>query len=89
MKIITFKCDICEVEIPTSEKNSYGEPKLERKSIGVIFTTEQNEGRSSEPYLETKDLHLCSNCMNEVLKGKAIYGTGAMGFNKYQFSKTL
>lgn len=70
-------CDICgDLEI-----------KEKQKSFQVIFTTEQNEGRSCEPYLEDARLDLCEQCRNRVLEGDAIFAQGAMGYNNYYFKK--
>lgn len=79
MKRIIYTCDICNVEIVKFEK-----PEQIVK-IQAIFTTEQNEGRTAEPYFELVNLELCTQCLTEALSGKAIFAEGAMGYNKYHF----
>lgn len=81
MKIIVYRCDICRSEVKEDGDHL-------QKQVNVIFLTEQNEGRATRPYMESKILDLCNGCLEEVLNGKAIYGTGAMGYNHYQFGKS-
>jgi len=77
MKREILQCDICG-----DEKNAI----KEKQSISVIFTTEQNEGRAITPYLDVHLLDLCVDCYDRVIKGKAIFGSGAMGYNKFYFT---
>lgn len=70
----TTYCDVCAAET-----------KLKPEKITVIFTTEQEEGRSCDPYLEIFKLDLCKTCKESVLKGNALYGSGAQGYNKFNF----
>lgn len=72
IEIIT--CDVCE------EKT-----KNEEVEITVIFTTEQNEGKKCNKYLELEKLYLCDHCYITVINGRQIYAQGAMGNNKYYF----
>lgn len=79
MEIIKTKtiCDVCGAET--------GNKKID---IQVIFTTEQNEGRSCKPHLCNEKLNLCNKCLNNVLdNGNYIYANGAMGCNTYFFRK--
>ena len=71
IEIIT--CDVCGRTIET---------KAQRLSVPVIFHTEQNEGRWSEPYISMEELDLCENC---VMKVTNIHATGAQGDNQYKF----
>ena len=80
MKKVTtvVHCDVCN-----STKNVKEEVRVQ-----VIFTTEQNYGRTITPYL-TSDFHkldLCEICLDTIIEdGKYLYGSGAMGYNKYEF----
>jgi hypothetical protein len=78
MKKQIIECDICKV---VSQK-SFIEEKLP-----IIFHTEQNEGRSCEPYLEFLKLDVCANCYQKILKGYAIHAEGAQGYNSYYLNK--
>lgn len=77
MKQIITKiyCDICKEETNNEEID-----------IQVIFTTEQNEGKSCSPYLCNEKLNICDKCMNRILVGgNYIFASGAMGCNTYKF----
>lgn len=70
----SYFCDICKKE---TEKDNV-------KSISrmpVIFTTEQTEGRSVEPYLDFVSIDICNKCLAKSIKIKA---SGAMGYNNYR-----
>jgi hypothetical protein len=76
---IICKCDV---------KNCEGllTPPFQKEEITVKFTTEQNEGRSCEPYLQKVDIHICKNCKEKLAKdGKYLQAYGAMGYNTYHF----
>ena len=77
--IIKKYCDICESEIPINK---------DKLQISVIFTTEQAEGRAITPYLTRKSLHICDSCKSIILEGNMVFGSGAMGYNKYWFKET-
>lgn len=74
MKREIITCDLCGRDKDVSTN------KME-----VIFETEQTEGRSSKPYIDTSTFDICSNCLGHVLKGNYIFASGAMGYNKYYF----
>lgn len=74
MERIVIECDICKC---TCTK-SYIEEKMP-----VIFHTEQNEGRSCQPYLEFSKLDVCEVCYSKILKGASIHAQGAQGYNTY------
>lgn len=76
MKKETFVCDIKNC------KNTLDKEDLD-KSIQVIFTTEQTEGRSCKPYLSIEKLDICKSCLDKVLQGNYIFAYGAMGYNDY------
>lgn len=70
-KTVTYHCDICSKKA------------ILKKDIQVIFLTEQNEGRSVKPYLDVVNIDLCNYCLDEILNGKPVFATGAMGHNTY------
>jgi hypothetical protein len=77
MKREICNCDIngCNNEV-THHKNM---------SIQVIFTTEQTEGRSVNPYLDTVVIDICEECLEKVVKNKKyIVAYGAQGYNIYK-----
>jgi hypothetical protein len=58
--------------------------KVALHSVSVVFTTEQDEGRATKPYLEIKDIDICESCFSFMTeKYRAIMAQGAMGYNKY------
>ena len=74
-----------ETKIYCDMKDCKQKATNEQYKIQVIFTTEQTEGRSTEPHLCNENLDLCDDCLNHVLKGNYIFGAGAQGYNKYWF----
>lgn len=69
-------CDICHKKATT------------HKTLQVIFTTEQTEGRSCKPYLSfPEELDLCDDCLGEIMKGNYVFGSGTQGYNDYYFKK--
>lgn len=72
--ITTCTCDVCKKEATILDK-----------TIQVIFTTEQTEGRSVKPYLCDKKMDLCEDCMKRRLSGESIFANGAQGYNSYYF----
>lgn len=75
MKHEYYSCDVCQ----SSEK-----PVTLRK-MQVIFTTEQDEGKSVKPYFENKEVDLCDSCYKKALQGQYLFADGAMGYNKFYF----
>jgi len=58
--------------------------KVALHSVSVVFTTEQNEGRGTKPYLEVKDIDICASCLKFMTENyRAVMAQGAMGYNKY------
>jgi len=78
MKKEIYSCDVCKKET-----------EVKKERIQVIFTTEQDEGRSTEPYLSDQNIDICKDCKKTVLEGKYIYASGAMGFNEYWFKRKI
>jgi len=57
------------------------------KTLSVRFTTEQNEGRSTPPYLSGEKLDLCAEHYQKYIDTLPLTGSGAMGYNEYIFIK--
>ena len=74
MKKTTIYCDICKSDTDVKEAN-----------MQVIFTTEQTEGRSTNPYFELINLDMCPKCYAICLSGNYIFASGAQGYNTYNF----
>ena len=72
-KEITY-CDICGKE-----------KTIDTKQIQVIFTTNQTDGYPVDPYFSTEKIDICADCQALRLKGNHIYGSGAQGYNRYEF----
>lgn len=70
----TLTCDLCKNEVS----------ELETIKYPVVFITEQTEGRSSEPYIDYKQIDLCEDCMKKSLK---IIGMGCQGYNTFELRK--
>lgn len=79
MQKTTTLCDVCECEVSAKEGGK------KKQDIQVIFTTEQEEGRTSPAYLSMAKLDLCRGCFMKVLNGNYVYAQGAMGHNSYEF----
>lgn len=71
-------CDVCGVS------NAKG-LVMESIKISVIFTTEQTEGRPIDPHLSIEKVDLCQGCLDKILQGNMLFGSGAQGNNTYQF----
>jgi len=84
MEIKTYKCDIkgCKGIVGNHKEHPGVQVPMQ-----VIFTTEQNEGRSTKPYFETIKLDLCDKCFSNTLNGNYIFASGAMGHNEYYFRR--
>lgn len=75
----TIFCDVC--------KKPDAKPRGDRQNFQVIFTTDQTEGRSREPYLSMERVDLCDECYAKVLDGNGLFGSGAQGHNQYWFKR--
>lgn len=80
MKIEKHICDIdgCGKDAEKINK-SFG--------MSVIFTTEQTEGRSVDPYIQHQQFDICADCHAKILTGQAVYAHGAQGYNTFYFKK--
>ena len=76
MRKVDYVCDICK-----KENKIFG---IDQK-IPVVFTTEQNEGRSTEPYLDRVTIDICEMCYSKIIGGNMPFASGAMGHNDYHF----
>ncbi len=74
----TITCDIKGCDKDADHK---------QKTVSVRFTTEQNEGRSTTPYLSGEKLDLCDEHYQKYIDTLPLVGSGAMGFNDFYFSK--
>lgn len=66
-------CDIC------------GADGAVKKSIQVVFVTEQTEGRSCAPHLSEAPLDICNKCLRRLIESHPLRGEGAQGHNTYTF----
>ena len=75
MKIeeIKYFCDICKKE--TNYKGCF------RVNYPVIFITNQTDGVASKPYIEQKQIDICRDCADKILK---ITASGCQGYNEYK-----
>lgn len=76
MKTIIVSCDVCKGQISPRPHD-----------IQVIFVSDQNEGKPSEPYLDEVTIDICKLCIDKVMSGKYIFSRGALGNNEYFFQK--
>lgn len=83
-KVITqASCDVCKSDIDFFSLK-YSNLQVPT-NIHVVFTTEQTEGRSVDPYLSLETIDICPACMRTILGGKMLFAEGAMGNNTYYF----
>lgn len=75
MKIeeIKYFCDVCKKE--TNYEGCF------RVNYPVIFTTNQTDGVASKPYIEQKQIDICRDCADKILK---ITASGCQGYNEYK-----
>ena len=58
--------------------------KVKFEKLTVIFLTETNEGRTTDPYFSQVEIDICNKCKEFMLKNRRyITAVGAMGYNKY------
>lgn len=79
MKKEIYHCDICEAVINDGKGGNIG------YKMQVIFTTEQDEGRSSDPYFANEEIDICDECKERALCGHYVFARGAQGYNEYYF----
>ena len=54
--------------------------------VDVVFTTEQNQGDPTSPYIDSLKMELCESCRKEMLVERVIpEAQGAMGYNHFSF----
>lgn len=70
----------CDIKDCNSEK------EVKTVEIQVIFTSDQTEGRSCNPYLSKQKFDMCQNCLDKLLKGNYVFAYGAQGYNTYYFN---
>lgn len=80
-KVNTVYCDVCRC----ADTNDSGFKK--DCALQVVFTTDQNEGRFTEPYLSKEKIDICCDCYANLLAGNYLFGSGAQGYNKYHFKR--
>lgn len=77
MKTEIIKCDTCG-----------SQEKVKSIKLSVVFTTEQDEGRACEPYLEILNLDICEPCKKYMIENRRlVQAEGAMGYNAYFLKK--
>lgn len=69
-----FKCDVCGKTCDETNERTQ-----------VIFLTEQQEGRMTQPYFQIVNIDYCDKCRAKMLSGHYLFATGAQGYNKYFF----
>lgn len=75
MKNINIICDICKKEAQHSHKK-----------LPVIFTADQDDGKSScAPYFDYYDVDLCEEHNAYMMAGHYLFSNGVMGHNDYFF----
>lgn len=74
---------ICDI------KDCGSEAVHKQKTVSVRFNTEQNEGRSVEPYLEGEKLDFCKKHYQMYIDSLGLNASGAMGHNEYVFQEPV
>lgn len=70
----TFRCDICGTEV-----DQYA---VFHAELPVMFTTNQNDGKPHDPYVDVAHVDLCPDCLDRCVTVEA---SGMMGVNKYRW----
>ena len=78
MKITSYHCDICDIDLITSEDKK-------EITMQVIWVTEQTEGYPSPRYFGLENLHVCKGCKAKALEGNYIFAKGAQDDNDFYF----
>jgi len=81
MRTTTITCDIEGCGAPLDIDTGI------TKELGIIFTTEQTEGRSTRNHICSQRVDLCPKCYAKVLEGNYIFAHGAQGYNTYYFKE--
>lgn len=78
MSTTTTTITICDIE-------DCGEEAFHKqKTVSVVFTTEQTEGRSVPPYLSGEKLDFCEEHYKSLIAIFPLRASGAQGFNHYE-----
>lgn len=73
-EIIT--CDICKEDDEAATK----------KSVPVVFTTEQTEGYPTKPHITSVTVDVCQGCLDHMAENREfLTASGAQGHNRYWF----
>lgn len=72
-----YSCDVCGRESANTAK----------KSIPVVFLTEQTEGRSTTPYLTTTTVDICPGCEQRLVRSFPLTASGAQGHNTFEWTR--
>lgn len=91
-----IKCDACGKELKykkiLGKKVWYGldgkeiKDKWISETFTVKFMTEQTEGTSTKPYLESCTLDLCPECYKKYIDNFPLKAYGAGGYNTYAWN---
>ena len=73
IEIIKFKCDICGKECDGDKTFHINYP--------LIRVASQQDNAPIKPYIENKQIDVCHDCANKILK---IEASGAMGYDTYK-----
>lgn len=55
-----------------------------QKMVSVVFSTEQEEGRTVPPYLQGEKLDFCADHYQTFINLQPLRATGAQGYNEYE-----
>ena len=58
-----------------------------QKTLSVRFMTEQNEGRSTTPYLSGEKMDMCEEHYQQYIDSLTLVAYGAQGYNEISFTK--
>lgn len=62
--------------------------KYQQRTMQVVYTTDQTEGRCVEPYFENLKLDICPDCMGKIMKSRRyLEAHGAQGYHNVYMLK--
>ena len=70
---IKYFCDICKEE--TNYEDCF------RVNYPVIFSTNQTDGVATKPYIDQRQIDVCRDCADKILK---VTASGCQGYNEYE-----
>ena len=85
-KVTTYQCDIKDCNLSLNDKALRG-ISVKTTSFPVVFTTEQTEGKATQPYIDWIGVDLCEFHQAKLLDTLPITATGAMGHNELKFKE--